>query len=123
MTINGICGLVLFFAELGIIALVVVLIRAFAATCSCCCQGCYQDSDRAQCRQYSQHNYPYYQNDIFFWYICMSYPTRPFAPINQSNNHCCGAMGCGGCGGGCDCGNNSNMDVGILIVILILAGN
>ncbi len=121
--VDVVWGITAFFALVGVIGLIVMMVRCLASVCTCCCQGCYQDSDAAHDRAYAASTYPYYGNDIWFCYVCYPIPTpMPVSGMARQTN-CCGAMGCDCCTG---CSHNVNAgggngDGGVVVLVVVVA--
>jgi hypothetical protein len=119
-SVDIVWGITAFFALVGVIGLVVMVVRCMASTCTCCCQGCYQDGDAAHDRSYSASTYPYYGNDIWFCYVCYPMPTpMPVAGAGRHTN-CCGAMGCNCCAGCSHNDVNSGGGDGAVLVLVVV---
>lgn len=127
-SINYVSGLVIFFAILGVVGLLTLLVRACSAACSCCCQCCYDEDDGAY---YRDHSHTYYSGPQFFF--CFYPIPSPYYGGHHHHHHVhqhhgggctsCACLGCGSCnnchgGGG---GNNNDAGAALLIVILVLA--
>lgn len=123
-SINYVCGLVVFFAILGVVGLMTLLVRACSAACSCCCQCCYDEDDEA----FYRDSHSYYTGNTF----CICFYPIP-APYYHHHHHhyvhhhhgSCACLGCGSCncsGGSSGSGGGGNNGGAILlIVILVLA--
>ena len=120
-------GIVAFFALLGLVGLMVMLVRCMASTCTCCCQGCYQDTDAAHNRVFTASSYPYYGSDIWFCYVCYPIPTPmpSLSPLHGAAAHSssCGAIGCTCCGSCSNRGdlNHGSGDGGVVLLVIVVA--
>jgi len=117
-SMNYVSGLVLFFAMLGVLGLVTLIIRMCSAMCSCCCQCCYDPADSAYHRQ--SHYYYTGYNPYFFCFFPLPDPYYHHHHVHHAGG--CGNCACLGCGD-CNCsgGSNDNNGAALLIVILVLA--
>ncbi len=125
--VDYVCGVVLFFAMLGIVGLLVLLVRACSAACGCCCQCCYDPDDAAYERSGGR---AYYSGPEFFF--CFYPVPSPYYyghhhvqhHVAHGGAHNCACLGCGSCNcSGSSGGGNGSNDCGalILVVIIVLA--
>lgn len=123
LSVNYVCGVVLFFAMLGVVGLVTLLVRCCTAACTCCCQCCYDVDDDRYARSHSHYYYSNYDSSpCFIWWYPIPTPYYQPTPV-ASHNGCsnCACLGCGSCncsGGG---GGNQDDSTAVVVIILVLA--
>jgi hypothetical protein len=124
LSIDYVCGVVLFFALFGVVGLLVLMVRACSSACTCCCQCCYDVDDPAYERT---NSYTYYGGGDFFFcfYPIPSYHHHHHHHGGMHSGGCsCACLGCGDCncsGGGGGGGNNDGAAVAVVVIIVILA--